>query len=415
MRRFLRHAVLVSVALGGLVTELVLVSRQAVAFPQEPSTRAEADRQRREEKAKAATPYQPNGLERAMHLFEDKAIFILDREGFYPKFGTLTTGSGFAYGLGFRDRDLFKHRGTLDVWAAGSILRYTAVEARFSFPRLAGRKLMVETWGGRRDYPQESYFGLGPDSNRDDESDYAIRTGYVGARAGLRPAPLVLVGGGVEFQSPVVGPGSNDKIPNVQDLFAPPAIPGATGSADFLRTLGFVEVDYRQPKNARRGGWYRFDLSHYDDRTTGLYTFSRFDIDVRQYVSVLAERRVLAARLFASTSNTGDGHEMPFVYMPTLGGNDTLRGFHPYRFRGPHAILLQGEYRWEVWSGLDAALFYDAGKVAMRRADLNFKDLEHDYGFGVRFNTNSGVVLRVDAAFGSRDGKHVFIVFGGVF
>ena len=39
-------------------------------------------------------------------------------------------------------------------------------------------------------------------------------------------------------------------------------------------------------------------------------------------------------------------------------------------------------------AGSTAALFYDAGKVAVRRADLNFKDLERDYGFGFRFNTN---------------------------
>jgi len=64
---------------------------------------------------------------------------------------------------------------------------------------------------------------------------------------------------------------------------------------------------------------------------------------------------------------------------------------------------------------LDAALFYDAGKVADRRGDLNFRNLEHDYGFGFRFNTDTGVVMRVDAAFGSRDGKHLHIVFGGIF
>ena len=99
---------------------------------------------------------------------------------------------------------------------------------------------------------------------------------------------------------------------------------------------------------------------------------------------------MLAARLFVSTSDTGPDHVMPFYLMPTLGGNDTLRGFREYRFRGPHAILGQAEYRWEIWSGLDGALFYDAGKVADRRADLNFKDLERDYGFGFRFNTDEG-------------------------
>ena len=101
--------------------------------------------------------------------------------------------------------------------------------------------------------------------------------------------------------------------------------------------------------------------------------------------------------------------------MPTLGGNDSLRGFRDYRFRGPHALLVQGEYRFEIWSGLDAALFYDAGKVALTHSDLNFRDLESDYGVGFRFNTDRGLVLRVDGAFGSRDGKHLWIVFGGTF
>ena len=53
-------------------------------------------------------------------------------------------------------------------------------------------------------------------------------------------------------------------------------------------------------------------------------------------------------RAFLSTSGTSDGQTMPFYLMPTLGGNDSLRGFRDYRFRGPHALLLQGEYRFEV-------------------------------------------------------------------
>ena len=128
--------------------------------------------------------------------------------------------------------------------------------------------------------------------------------------------------------------------------------------------MAFVEVDYRQPKNARKGGWYRVDFSQFDDQTTGRYTFNRVDTDLRQFVGFLAERRVMAARLFVSTSDTDADHVMPFYLMPTLGGNDTLRGFREYRFRGPHAILAQAEYRFEIWSGLDGALFYDAGKVA---------------------------------------------------
>lgn len=382
---------------------------------QEPATRAEVDRQRREKKQAEAKPYQPNGFERAMRFAEDRAIFILDREGFYPKLGSLTVGSGFAYGLGFRDRDLFANAGALDLWTAASIRGYWAAEARMTFPRLARRRLHLETWASRRDYPQENFFGLGHDSDRADRSSYAIRTNHAGGRVGVRPLRPLLLGGGLELLQPRIGRGRSTRVPDLLERFEPGEVPGIASSADFLRSSAFAEVDYREPKNARQGGWYRLDFSHYGDRTAGTYTFNRLDADLRQYIGFLAGRRVLAARFFASTSDTTGNRVVPFYLMPTLGGNDTLRGFREYRFRGPHAILVQGEYRWEIWSGLDAALFYDAGKVAGRRADLDFTNLQSDYGFGFRFNTNNGVIFRVDAAFGSRDGRHLYMVFGGIF
>ena len=395
------------------LTFLSFVSSAASA--QEPQTREEADRQRREQQAQDAATYKPNGLERALDYAEDKAIFLLDREGIHPKLGSLTTGSGFAYGVGFRDRDLFSNKGAVEVWAAGSIKRYWATEARLTFPRLANNHLHLEAWGSHRDYPQENFFGLGPESNRDDRSDYAIRTNHFGGRAGVRPVDHLLVGAGMEYLEPRLGAGQNDRYPDVPVLFPPSEVPGIDSRSDFIRSAAFVEVDYREPINARKGGWYRFDFSHYDDRTTDQFTFNRFDADIRQFLGFLAGRRVIALRLAASTSDTEAGQTMPFFFMPTLGGNETLRGFREYRFRAPHAILAQAEYRWEIWSGLDGALFYDAGKVADQRSDLNFKDLESDYGVGFRFNTNNGVMFRVDAAFGSKDGNHLYIVVGGVF
>jgi outer membrane translocation and assembly module TamA len=274
---------------------------------------------------------------------------------------------------------------------------------------------LAEVWAGHRDYPREHFFGVGPRAARADETSFAIRTDLFGGRAGVRPIPILMAGGALERQNPRLGAGKDARVPSIEQRFTPFTAPGLVESVDFLRSTAFVEVDYRQPKNAREGGWYRVDVSRFSDRTSGQHSFTRVDTDLRQFVGVLAGRRVLAARLFLSTSDVEDGATVPFYLMPTLGGNDTLRGFREYRFRGPHAILVQGEYRWEIWSGLDGALFYDAGKVADRRTDLNFSHLERDYGFGFRFNTDEAIVFRVDAGFGSRDGKHLYIVFGGIF
>ena len=54
----------------------------AVAWSQEPATREEADRQRREQQGKEVKPFEPTGLKKAMDFAETRAIFLLDREAF---------------------------------------------------------------------------------------------------------------------------------------------------------------------------------------------------------------------------------------------------------------------------------------------------------------------------------------------
>jgi hypothetical protein len=273
----------------------------------------------------------------------------------------------------------------------------------------------VQAYARRHEYPQEDFFGLGPDSRRGDQSDYGLRSTMVGSRIALHHDTFVSIGGGAEYVMPRVMNGTDDSMPSIGERFTASSAPGLFRQSEYLRSIAFLDIDYRRPLNARKGGWYRVELSHYDDRDRTGFSFDRLDVDLRQFVSFLSERRVLFGRVFASTSDAAAGQQVPFYLMPTLGGNDSLRGFREYRFRGPHALLLQGEYRFEIWSGLDGALFYDAGKVAMQRSQLSLSHLESDYGFGFRFNTDNGIVFRIDSAFGSRDGKHLWIVFGGTF
>ena len=383
--------------------------------PPEPQTRADAQRQAREEKQKHLAPYEPDGLERALDLAENRIVPLLQRDGLFAKMGGISTGSGFAYGGGYRDRSLIGRRGSGEVWGAISLRRYWALEGRVRYPLVASARLEVEGYARRYSYPQEDFFGLGQDSRRADRVNFSLRGEYAGARLHAKPAKALSLAAGLEFQRPRVGAGTSGSLPSIGAIFDDVNTPGLARQPNFLRRSLSAEIDYRRPLNARRGGFYRVDLNQFVDRATGEFTFTRTDVDLRQYVSFLNERRVLAGRLWMSMSDVDPARRMPFYFMPALGGNDTLRGFRARRFYGPHAILVQGEYRWEIWSGFEAALFYDAGKVTLRRADLDLRGLERDYGFGFRFNTDNGVVMRVDAAFGSRDGKHLHVVFGGIF
>ena len=84
--------------------------------------------------------------------------------------------------------------------------------------------------------------------------------------------------------------------------------------------------------------------------------------------------------------------------METIGGANSVRGFKEYRFRDLRNLYLNAEYRWEVWTYLDLAIFYDAGKVFSDASETNFSNMHTGYGFGVRAHGPGGTILRVDVA-----------------
>jgi outer membrane protein assembly factor BamA len=166
--------------------------------------------------------------------------------------------------------------------------------------------------------------------------------------------------------------------------------------------------------NPRKGGKYRVALARYSDRSGNDDGFTRVDVDLQQYLSVLNERRVFVVRALGSFSDVAGEAEMPFYLMRTLGGGQTLRGFRDFRFRDRHLLAVQAEYRFEILTALDGAIFYDAGQVAPRLDRLRWRDFERDWGFGFRFGGNGGVFLRLDLAYGG-EGPRTWLRFGHVF
>src|SRR5262249_1840207 len=104
----------------------------------------------------------------------------------------------------------------------------------------------------------------------------------------------------------------------------------------------------------------------------------------------------------------------PFYMQPSLGGSDDLRGYRPYRFRGDNMMVMNGEYRWEIFSGLDMAIFADAGKVFTRKSDFSLRNLENAVGVCFRFNALNRTFLRLDVGF-SHEGFQIWAKFSNVF
>jgi hypothetical protein len=383
----------------------------------EPQTRAEALRLEREGKAKDLHAPEPTRLERYLLDLEAGRLFerILNpAEGMYPKFGSITAGSGFSFGPGYRKVERLGGGVDFSTFAMASFKRYWLIDGRMQLPRLLDERLAVDVHAQAYDFPEELFFGLGPDSARSDLVTYGLENTIVGGSVSARPAPWLSVRGGADFLNPRIR--SLDEPDSIVTRFEDSSAPGLAVQPNFMRYEGAIDVNLSDPpNNARQGGRYLFTYQRFDDLDDNLYSFQRAEVDLRQYVSLLRNRRILALRGVVSMSDADAGAQVPFYYQRSLGGPDDLRGFHRSRFRDTHALLLQAEYRWEIFTAVDGAIFYDTGKVASRLEDLNLRDLESDYGIGFRFGTANGVFFRVEAAFGSRDGKHFVFRFNNVF
>ena len=397
----------------------VLFAIPLAAAGQAPQTRQEALRREREEKARNLSAPESSRLERTLLDLESGRLLerlLNPAEGFYPKIGNVTAGSGISFGPAYRKTGLFGGHADFSAFAAASFKRYWMVDTRLTLPRLADETVAVDIHAQRYDFPEEDFFGLGADSRRADHVIYGLTNSVVGGTAAIRPTGWLSVGGGADYLSPHIGSSlANDQT--IRTLFSDATAPGLNVQPDFLRYRAFADLNYRQPLgNPRRGGRYALSLERFDDLDDqDRYSFRRIEADFQQYFPMLNDRRVIALHALVSTSDADAGREVPFYLQRTLGGPDDLRGFRRFRFRDSHALLLQAEYRWEIFTAVDGAIFYDAGKVASRLEDLTLSDLESDYGIGFRFGTSNGVFLRVEGAFGSREGKHFILRFGHVF
>ncbi len=360
----------------------------------EPTTREAAIEQAQAEKAKTLHPYQITAGERLM----GKAEAILAGGGmkWHPFFESAYRGGGFAFGAGYAH--YVSPYNYVDVRGSYTITGYNRAEVEFNAPRLFERRGSLSLLGGWREATQVGFFGLGQSSVLDDETNYSFRQPYASALLSVKPArKLLLLQGGAEWTQWQQRPGEGT-APSIETRYTPLTLPGIGAKTTYLHTQGTVGLDWRtSPGYSRRGGYYGITFHDFTDRDEN-FGFQQVDYELIQHFPILRETWVISLHGLASTTMTKSGQDIPFFMLPSLGGGSNLRGFDSWRFRDRNSLLLQGEWRIMANRFLETALFYDAGKVTRRTADLDFDGLEHDYGFGVRFHGPFATPLRIDIA-----------------
>ena len=380
----------------------VIAAALAMLLPALPAsaqdTREEQLAAAQAEKAARLRPYEPEHLEKRFETI-GQLLTPSDRQ-LYPFIGSAFDGGGLAVGPGYRAH--YADTGVFDAHGAWSIKNFKAAEASLTLPAVADNRLTFGVRGHWLDAPDVSFYGVGNESREENRVGLAYRATTVGAFSQLQPTRLFAVGGGIDMIAMKMGT----------------AAQGASAAAispNYARSHVFAQVDSRTSENyTRRGGLYRVQFSDYRQTNGSTMSFGRVDAEARQFIPILRENWVIALRALASSTTAGSGHEIPYVLLPDLGGNRTLRGYSSWRFRDRERLLLTGEYLWTAGPLVDMALFVDSGKVAARASDLDLSGLTTTYGIGLSIHTPTSTAVRIELA-RTPDGNSVVFAFGPSF
>ena len=384
----------------GAAAAVVLIVSIATARPVlAQTTREEELAAQQAAKATRLHPYEPTVLEQRVQTFEQLQGRFFSAP-VYPFIGSTIDGGGLAVGPGVRAK--FGDTGSMDAHAAWSVKNYKAADATLNLPLLAHNRVRVQVGADWLDAPDVAFYGTGAASRTADRTGYFYRETTVGFTTSLQASRFFTIGGGLDALQIESGAAARGGLL-------------ADASPVYRRTRLFAEVDRRTADGyTRSGGLYRIDWSDYSQTGVGTAGFQRTDADIRQFIPMFRENSIVALRALASTTSTASGQDVPFFLLPDLGGNHTLRGYQPRRFRDRNRLLLTAEYRWTAGSFVDMALFLDAGKVAPRLSELDLRGLTTSYGVGISLHTPISTVTRIELA-RTREGNSLVFSFSPSF
>ena len=392
--------------LSGSLTAILFITHVHAAFAQEPGSRAEEQARQQEAKARNLTTYVSPWIEQRLLAVETAGGFGVAR-GLVVKFGDIKRGSGFAPGIGYGYTT--SGGGALAAKGVYSIRNYKLLQVSAQSPRFSADRILFRARARWQDAPKVRLYPLGADPPNL-RTDYAETKTEVSGEALLKPARFLRFDGGfgVEWFDTEF---NRDEIQIGTASFN--ALPGAGADPRYIHSRVSGAFDLRDSEGyTRRGTLLSATYHNYHADSNGTYSFDRVDGAAEQYIPILHGNWVIFLGLWASTTMTEDGAQVPFFLMPDLGGHD-LRGFANYRFRDRHSINWTAEYRWYAQEFLDVAIFYDAGKTVPTRGALDFKGLHSSIGGGVRLHTSISTLVRLELAH-SREGSRFLIGFSAV-
>lgn len=278
----------------------------------------------------------------------------------------------------------------------------------------AGRRVSYSLFGMYDHRPNRRFYGIGNDAgttrtiylHREDRAEGALlytRPSGVSARAFAGLSDID------------VGPGYNDS-PRAIKFFSASDVPFLTrGSRVWYLGLGARLASLNSSQDPASGAEIFGEARHVMDADANDFAYGFYRAEARGYAPVFSLRRVLAGRaIFEGVNPDGGADPIPFYRLPSSTREDRFAGYSSERFRDRRLALLQGEYRWLIWSKLWAFALAERAAVAPSTGAFRWSAMHEAYGGGLRYRITDKQTARLEVAKGNQ-GLNIDLDFEAAF
>lgn len=354
---------------------------------------------------------------------------ILPQIGFGPDTGALG-------GLKFTHRNLLGSGATFDLDGIYAVEGQQAAEVLLGSPFLVDNRMLLLARAYYYYDPQQEFFGLGNnDQGPDPASTQGIQDIGGSVTIGWRLYERLSLNLQATIRNVVITDGERDgDIPFTRERF--PDLPGIDGGTVVPFGLSLVWNNRDNLLRPTRGWRVILKALHANPDLGSDFEYSQFIVDLGYLRSFFDGNLTFAARVNGEYIVSPD-EQTPFWELSELGGDDTLRGFFPYRFLGTSRVLINTEIRFpivdfdffDIWRvDIDGVVFGDTGRVFISDEELRdefsldedllgriIDNFQYDYGGGLRIKLSDALVARIDAGFSDEETGLVYLEFGQTF
>ena len=322
--------------------------------------------------------------------------------------------TGFLAGLMAYDNKLFGTNRSARLQGLYGGPNTFSSRIRYQSPSLFGADRAFRFEANVFSNPESGFFLGGNDSDRDDDDASANRD-QVDVTVGVQGPSIAGVKTSVDllYEHAVTDDGDDEEGRRLAQ-----ANPPGLGTVNLLTSRLTLEAS--RTKGGRRpysGTEAIRQLDYTHDLDADQLRYGRYAVELRQYIPFGIfpnSRRLVLRGHLEQVEPLFEGTAVPFFQQPQLGGQNILRGFTSGRFQAGGALAGSAEYRYPIWSNLDALFLVDAGQVFDTFGDVAPDRFHWSYGGGIHLLTTSGLGFRFEVA-GSTEGVRTILTVNSSF